>query len=179
MNERYFLELRQKTEAEWARCEVNPTLYGYQIQRGTCWNPGLTSTEIEQYEAAVRARFPDDFRLMLKIMNGTDRPTLNVYGNSGYPHQTGIGVYSYPRDLEAVKARMREVDRDRNQIELELESQGYSLAPSAVLVPVFAHRFVVCGSDPRQSTVLSIEGLDAIVYADSLPAYLEQEFLHG
>jgi len=48
-----------------------------------------------------------------------------------------------------------------------------------MLVPVFAHRYVVCSSNLDDSVVLSIvvHDTDAIVYANSLREYLEEEFL--
>jgi hypothetical protein len=50
------------------------------------------------------------------------------------------------------------------------------------MVPIFSHRFVVCGPNPESSVVLSIvtditDDVDAIVYAGSLEEYLVREFL--
>jgi len=43
-------------------------------------------------------------------MNGTDKPALNVYGNSGQPRRESVGVYSYPRDVEIVKRLMQDAN---------------------------------------------------------------------
>ena len=125
----------------------------------------------------LQARFPNDFRLMLKVMNGTDIPTLNVYGSCGDPCRTGAGVYSYPRDLEEVRERMHCVQRHLKEIKESLQEDGYELQKEAVLVPVYGHRFIVCGQNPAESVVLSICDTDAIVYATTLQEYLQQEFL--
>jgi hypothetical protein len=63
--------------------------------------------------------------------------------------------------------------------------QGRSIPAGSRLVPIYAHRFVVCGLDPESSVVLSIviNGTldspipDAIVYGQSLESYLRSEFL--
>ncbi|MGI9444823.1 MAG: hypothetical protein ACR2N1_20275 [Rubripirellula sp.] len=86
MDANFFAELKTKTEAKWAAEDVvNPAVYGFQFQQGTKWNPRLSSDEIKEYEDAVNARFPNDFHAMLRHVNGTDIPNLNVYGNTGEP----------------------------------------------------------------------------------------------
>jgi hypothetical protein len=112
-------------------------------------------------------------------MNGTDLPTLNVYGSCGEPPLESVGVYSYPRDIEAVKERIEHIRASRAEIAADLAGQGFELPAEASLVPVFTHRYVVCTSDLNSSVVLSIvtHATDAIVYGDSLREYLEKEFL--
>ena len=124
-------------------------------------------------------RFPHDFNAFLRAMNGTDLPTLNVYGYCGEPHRKSVGVYSYPRDIELVKRRIEDISGSRAEIASDLAEQGFELLPEAMLVPVFIHRYVVCSSNPEDSVVLSIvvRDTDAIVYANSLKEYLEKEFL--
>ena len=65
----------------------------------------------------------------------------------------------------------------RINVQVVLAEQGYELESEAVLIPIFGHRYLVCGSDPSSSTVLSIVGNDAIVYGANLRTYLETEFL--
>ena len=111
-------------------------------------------------------------------MNGTDIPTLNVYGNSGYPPRQSVGVYSYPRDMGIVEQQIENVRECRVELGKTLSDQGFVLPAEASLVPIYGSRYLVCTSDPNSSVVLSIEdGADAIVYGDSLKGYLEREFL--
>jgi hypothetical protein len=175
----FLAEFKRASEKIWSQRSINSAVYGFQFQRGTRWNPGLSDREVMEYEDALAVRFPADFRAFLQAMNGTDIPTLNVYANCGEPHRTSVGVYSYPRDLEIVKQRIEDVRQSRNEITTDLGSQGYDLPSHAALVPIFGHRYVVCTPDPDQSVVLSIvvHGTDAIVYGTSLQEYLERDFL--
>jgi len=172
----FLLRFKQRTEAKWNLIATNPQIYGFQFQRGTRWHDGLAEKQVRDYEEHLKAQFPSDFRQFLLHMNGTDLPTLNVYGNCGEPYRTSVGVYSYPRDLEIIKGRVADVARERKTIQTVLRAGGYELASSASLVPFYIHRFIVCGPDPTESVVLSIHGTDAFVYGSSLRLYLEAEF---
>jgi hypothetical protein len=173
------------TETKWSRSSINPGIYGFQFLPGTRWNPGLSEAAVREYEEVLDARFPNDFRALLRFANGTDRETLNVYGSSGEPSSRWVGVYSYPRDIEIVREQIEYVSPHLDEICAHLAMQGCSILPGSRLVPIYAHRFVVCGSDPESSVVLSIviNGApdspipDAIVYGRSLESYLRSEFL--
>lgn len=171
-----FEEIKRRTEAVWAGASIHPGITGFQIQPGTRWNPGLARDEIDAYERALGVRFPASYRCMLSVMNGTDLPTINLYGSRGHPAREGVGVYAYPRDLELVRERMEYVREDRAGITEVLLEQGFRLEPAAGLVPVYSHRFLVCGADPLDGPVLSIQGTDAIVYGRTLAEYLRSEF---
>ncbi|HTU33167.1 MAG TPA: SMI1/KNR4 family protein [Candidatus Acidoferrum sp.] len=170
---------KQATEAKWRVRSIDPTKYGFQFQPGTRWRAGLTEEEIKNFEEALAVPFPVDFRAFLREMNGTDLPTLNVYGSCGEPRRYSVGVYSYPQDIELVKQRIEDIGSSRPGIASDLAGQGFELLSEANLVPVFAHRYIVCSSNVDSSVVLSIvvHATDAIVYADSLREYLEKEFL--
>jgi len=175
---KFIEDFRRRTEELWSGTAIDPKISGFQFQRGTCWLPGLADAQIDEYQSAAGAAFPDDFRKMLSALNGTDLPTLNVYSGRSAPKES-VGVYSYPRDLEQVRHRISDVAEDRDGITTELAEQGFTLHPDARLVPIFSHRYVVCDSDAMSCVVLSIVGTDAIVYGDTLRTYLEKEFLRG
>ena len=158
MDAAFLTEFKTKTEAKWAAEDVaNPAVYGFQFQQGTKWNPGLSPDEIKEYEDAVDARFPNDFRSMLRHINGTDLPNLNVYGNSGEPHTTAFTLYAFRRDLHIVKERIAAIGDDRDEIaEVLLEYEEFTLASDAVLLPIYGHRYLVCDGNGTQSRVLSI-----------------------
>jgi len=87
-------------------------------------------------------------------------------------------VYSYPRDIESVRNCIANAVSDKEMLIVTLADQGFSLAPTAGLMPIYAHRFVVCDGDPETSIVLSVwDSEDAIIYGYSLQEYLEREFL--
>ena len=92
----------------------------------------------------------------MRELNGTDLPTLNLYGSSGEPHRKSVGVYSYPRDIEIVKQRIEETHANRAEIAADLAGQGFELPVEATLVPgrfasirrsteVLLLRFSACG----------------------------------
>ncbi|HLJ88969.1 MAG TPA: hypothetical protein VKZ53_19270 [Candidatus Angelobacter sp.] len=178
MNIEFLSEFKHTTEARWRDRPINPDIYGFQIQPGTRWNPGLPNSAIAEYERILAVRFPFDFSAFLGEMNGTDLPTLNVYGSRGMPSTEGVGVYSFPRDIELVKQRIEDVRSLRNEITANLSEQGVDLPDQAGLVPIYSHRFVVCAEGRESSAVLSISGADAIVYGDSLQECLTREFLN-
>jgi hypothetical protein len=175
----FLAALKRATVEKWSQQSIDPTVYGFQFQHGTRWNPGLADDKIAEYENDLGVRFPDDFGVFLREMNGTDLPTLNIYGYCGEPPRTSVGVYSYPRDLEIVKQRIEDLRESWDEIVRDLAEQGFNLPAEAKLVPIYAHRYVVCTSNLDCSVVLSIvvHSTDAIVYGKSLEEYLEREFL--
>lgn len=175
----FLMEFKRATEAKWREKSIDPTLHGFQFQRGTRWNEGLSAEMVSEYEIVLRAQFPHDFRAFLREMNGTGLATVNVYGSSGEPPLESVGVYSYPRDIETVKAHIEHIRASRAEIAADLAGQGFDLPAGASLVPIFVHRYVVCTADLNSSVVLSIavNEVDAIVYGSSLQEYLESEFL--
>lgn len=175
----FLSELKNATEMLWSSQTINPSIYGFQFQRGTRWLPGLSDQQIIAYEDVLSTKFPLDFRTVLSAMNGTDLPTLNVFGSSGVAPLQSVGVYSYPRDVGVVKQLIGIVQENRDEIALDLASQGFHLPAQASLLPIFGHRYVVCTRKLNTSAVLSIvvDDVDAIVYANSLREYLRKEFL--
>lgn len=178
MTDDFLADFKRRTEENWSHTSINPRLHGFQFQPGTRWNPGLSDEAITEYEGILNVRFPEDFKIFLKAMNGTDLLTLNVYGCSGEPHRHSLGVYSYPKDLEAVRLRIGDIKAYRSQLTATMAEQGFALAADDSLVPIYIHRYIVCPRGLDTSVVLSIaDGGDAIVYGNSLEEYLENEFL--
>jgi SMI1/KNR4 family protein SUKH-1 len=173
----FLAKFKHATEARWQARPINPHIYGFQFQRGTRWNPGLSDDKIAEYENVLGVRFPYDFRTFLRAMNGTDLPTLNIYGYCPEPPHTSVGVYSYPRDIELVKHLMEEMRAGRNALINTMAEQGIDLPAATNLLPIYGHHYLVCTSDLNRSVVLSILGEDAVVYGHSLQEYLQGEFL--
>lgn len=173
-------DFKRKTEEKWRARSTNPSVSGFQFQAGTRWNPGLSEEQIGSYERDMEARFPDDFKAFLRVMNGTDRPALNVYSSCGESPREGLGVYRYPDDLDHVLLMIAELPAVRTILRATLYEEGFDLSDLAKLVPIYAHRYVVCGQEPDKCAVLSIwDAKDAIVYGHTLEEYLEREFLSG
>jgi len=175
----FLTELKHATEKKWSSLTIDPRIYGFQFQRGTRWMPGLSDEQIAGYEDILGTKFPNDFRTFLGAMNGTDLPTLNVYASSGVPPRQSPGVYSYPRDVEVVKQLIEVVQEHRDDVALDLASQGFHLPAQASFVRVCGHCYVVCTRKLNTSAVLSVvvHDVDAIVFGNSLREYLTKEFL--
>jgi hypothetical protein len=174
----FLADFKRATEKKWSTASINPHLYGFQFQRGTRWNSGLSDKKITEYEGALQVVCPNDFREFLRNLNGTDLPTLNIYGNSGEPQRESVGVYSYPRDLELLRGLIENVRQARSQLTVTMAEQGSELPENANLVPIYGHRYLVCTPKLDESIVLSINDRDdAIVYGNSLEEYLTREFL--
>ena len=62
-----------------------------------------------------------------------------------------VPFYSYPRDIETVKVRSEHIRASRAEIAADLAGLGFDLHAEASLVPIFAHRYVVCTSDFNSS----------------------------
>jgi hypothetical protein len=172
-------EFKRATEVKWATQAIDPSIFGFEFQRGTKWLPGLSDEQITAYEAVIGTQFPHDLRMFLHEMNGTDLPTVNVYGSSGEPHHESVGVYSYPQDFELLRDRIDIVREHCAAIASDLASQGFDLGENSKLVPIYEHRYVVSTPNLNSGVVLSVvvNDVDAIVYGQSLQAYLSKKFL--
>jgi hypothetical protein len=178
ITDRFLDEFKRTTETHWRHGPINRQIYGFQFQPGTRWNPGLDERSIVEYEGALEVRFPEGFKAFLGTMNGTDLPTLNVYGDSGEPNKQWVGAYAYPRDLQLVKDLISQVKQGRDRLQITMEEQGFTIPIQCDFVPIYAHRYVLCTGNASESTVLSIyDSFDAIVYGATLAEYLEREFL--
>jgi len=165
---------KEETEAIWTNRDLQQGTYGFQIQKGTKWMPGLTEKEISAYEHDLGVEFSSDFRLFLSKMNGFDRPGLNVYGSSGEPHQMAVICYAYPKDLSVILERRQDLNEDWDEIVGELKKE-LSLDDPVDFVPIYSHRYILC--PPNKPVVCSIVGSDAIIYGNDLKSYLTAEFL--
>lgn len=162
----FFEWLREASHAHWETVSIDRTICGFQIQPGTKWLPGISDGEIDAFETALAFRFPEALRVFLRYMNGTDRETVNVYADGGEPYRNGVGYYSFPRDLEAVKEKIRWIC---DSFEID---EGYVHENDIPhILPLVAHRFLVadrCKTHP----VLSMYGTDVIPYARDLRTFL-------
>ena len=53
VDDKFLLEFKSKTETRWQNCQINRGIYGFQFQRSTRWNPGLTDRKIADYEKGL------------------------------------------------------------------------------------------------------------------------------
>lgn len=165
----FFPHLKSESEKLWTSVEIDPKIHGFQIQKDTKWNSGLTAKEIELFEKDLGFSFPENYRNFLNHMNGTDKAAINVYGESGEPYRYSPGYYSYPKDIGAMKNLIKKTCR---AFDISFDDMDGIKIP--YILPLTGHRFITI-SQKSENPVLSIHGNDAIVYAPSLEDFLENE----
>jgi hypothetical protein len=160
-----FSWLKVESEKFWKNIKVDSKIYGFQIQPGTKWMEGLKSDQINKFEKDLGFDFPEIYKIFLRHMNGTDKPAINVYGESGEPCRFAPGYYSYPRDIKIIKAMIE----NEYQNGFKVGDQKNLKIPH--IIPIVSHRFLVadrCDTNP----ILSMLDWDIILYADSLKKFL-------
>ncbi|MEZ4673995.1 MAG: SMI1/KNR4 family protein [Caldilineaceae bacterium] len=163
--EHFFPWFRRVSEQSWEHMVPGPS-YGYQIQQGTRWLPGLSETEIEAYELEMGFRFPPIYRAFLRHMNGTDKPAVNVYGYSGLDYAYGPGFYAYPRNLDKVREMINWIYEDNGLTHERVEQEGIPR-----FMPIIAHRCLIVDRCARHP-VLSMYGNDVVFWSTCLQRFL-------
>ncbi len=167
--EKFFPWLKKTSEHAWETVPLNDNIYGFQIQAGTKWNPGLSTDQIAQYEADMGFAFPPIFKQYLNVMNGTNKETINIYARCGEPFRYAPGFYAYPKDLTTIKEKIQWIYDDCQVTPPRVEAEAIPH-----IIPITGHRFLVvdrCPSNP----VLSMYGNDIILYSQNLMNFLVDE----
>jgi hypothetical protein len=162
----FFPWLKRTSELAWKSIPLNDNVYGFQIQAGTKWNPGLTTNQIAQYEADIGFPFPEIFKQYLQVMNGTDTDTVNIYARCGEPFRYAPGFYAYPKDLVKVREKIQWIYESCQVTPAEVEEENIPH-----IMPIVGHRFLVIDRCPT-NPVLSMYGDDIIPYSTNLRIFL-------
>jgi hypothetical protein len=169
----FFQWLKSESENYWQTIEINSGIYGFQIRQETKWLPGLSENEIVGYEKELGFQFPEIYKEFLRCMNGIDKLTVNIYGESGEEYQYAPGYYAFPRDLEAVVEQIMWVYDSCDITKEKIEEQQIPH-----IIPVVAHRCLIadrCDSNP----VLSMYGSDIIPYSPDLQRFLVDDIFRS
>lgn len=166
----FWQRFKEDTERRWSVKNINPSIFGFQIQADTKWLPGHTKEEIFQLENSVLTKLPLDVINLLSFTKGLSRSQYNANPNGGktFNQQWKLNIEylkeNYHGELEFL--------RQENSLKtLETLTNETSLK----LVPIYSHRFIVF-KDPSSYKIYSIYGEDIIVYAENLEQYLNIEF---
>jgi hypothetical protein len=158
----FFEDFKRASEFYWETVTLNREIYGYQIQPGSKWKTGLSDNELIKFENIVGFSFPASLKNFYKVMNGLDRPCINISGEKPVFESK---FYSFTDDLDLI-AEMIESIYKRNKISHnEILKSGISR-----IFPIFAHRFMLI--DVPGNPTLSMWGDDIIYWADNVSKLL-------
>jgi hypothetical protein len=155
-----FIEIKQLTEELWNK--RNPAkMYGYQFQPKTKWKTGLSDSEIAAFEKAMGFEFPEILRDYYSVMNGVDKESINVYGDSGYAYAYSKMLYGYPEDVKLLEDLTQSI-YDENYIEKDqMKKENISR-----IFPVYGHCFMLI--DHPKHPVLLMNGEEVLHYGNNL-----------
>lgn len=168
----FFKTIKTESEKFWIDAFPNKGVYGFQIQQGTTWRPGLSDTELQEFEKAVGFTFSSPLHNFYKTMNGLTKPGINLYGNSGTPPAFLPLFYSYPDDLQLIHDQTNWIYEATSVRKEDLEGLEVSR-----IFPVYQHRFMLI--DIPGCPILSMYGEDIIYYAENLSKLLANEIFAG
>ncbi len=169
-NEFFFSWFKSESEKRWENIQLKSNIYGFQIQAGSKWKPGLSSKEISDFENELGFQFPEILKLFYQNMNGLDKPGINVYGESGEPYAYRPVFYSFPDDLVMIQDYINWVYEDFKINEEDVVRKGISH-----IFPIYSHRFIL--TDLKENYILSMYGKDVVLYSPTLKHLLCTEIL--
>lgn len=106
--------------------------------------------------------FPEIYKCYLRVMNGTDKDTVNLYGESGESYSYKRGFLSFPRDIEIIEDRIKWIYDS-----FKIDSNYIEKHKIPHIMPIESHRFLVMDRS-MSYPVLSMYEDDAILYSQSL-----------
>lgn len=168
----FFETIKLESEKFWADTVPSKGVYGFQIQQDSKWRPGLSDTELQDFEDAIGFAFPIPLKNFYKTMNGLEKPGMNLYGDNGTPYAFRSVFYSYPDDLQLIKDNIDWIYKATSVKKEDLEGLEVSR-----IFPVFQHRFMLV--DIPSNPILSMYGDDIIYYAENLSKLLANEIFAG
>ena len=164
-----FEYIKTLSEQEWKNVTLDEC-WGFQIQKNSIWNDGLSEKELNDFQKQIGLEFPESLRNFYKTMNGLNKSGINVSGDLKNENPTYRSTfYSYPDDLELIKEQINWI-LDSNEISIQDIEKGR--AP--FIFPYFGHRFLIVDSNEQ---VLSMYGDDIIPWADNLSKGILKDIL--
>lgn len=155
-----FEKLKELSENKWESIELTEC-WGFQIQKKSKWNNGLTEEQLNDFENQIGFKFSQSLRNFYRTMNGLNKPGINISGDLNNEKPTFRSVfYSYPKDLDLIKEQINWILESNQLSEQELIN-----GEAPFIFPFFGHRFLILDSNEQ---VLSMYGDDIIPWADNL-----------
>jgi hypothetical protein len=174
MEKNDWIEFKTLTEKKFESAIIEKC-WGFQIQKHTKWNKGLTKNEIANLEQQFGFKFPIDYVEMLQAFNGFDTLQIAIDPEGKEEAEYERRCYMYPNDFEKTKWLIDEVNQNIECANEVLKEAGFDSRQIEGFIPLYGHRALVVLKDKQQSPVLSIWGNDIIIYGESLINYWRQE----
>ena len=168
----FFKAVKTKSEKFWTDTSPNKKIYGFQIQQDTKWRPGLSDSQLHDFEKTIGFSFPTPLRNFYKTMNGLTKQGINLYGSDGTPPAFRSVFYSYPQDIQLIKDNINWIYEATAVRKEDLGNGSISK-----IFPVFQHRFMLI--DIADNPILSMYGDDISYWTDNLSKLLANEIFSG
>ncbi len=168
-------KFRRATEKRWVNREIYRS-WGYQIQPGTKWNSGLSSSEIKLFENRLGFSLPEKYVAQLQELNGFNKDCVDVHAFEGEPYNYSRRCYKYPDDLDDLSWLVEEIKEYESYVHQALTEKGFPCENIIGYVPLYGHRALVVYNNDKLTPVISIVGNDVMVYGTSLGKYWKTEF---
>ena len=153
-------KIKELSEAYWKQVEYQE-VYGYQVQEGSKWKPGLNEMELFLFEKEVGFKFPLSLRNFYRTMNGLDKPGINFQGDlNNTKTEFRPKFYSFPDDLALINDYINWILEDNKISQEEIKS-----GKAPFIFPIYGHRFLIFDQNEQ---VLSMYGNDIITWAGNL-----------
>ncbi|MEO6149903.1 MAG: SMI1/KNR4 family protein, partial [Mucilaginibacter sp.] len=166
----YYINIKKLSNQYWETTGINYDVFGFQVQQGTKWKDGLSQSQINDFEKEMGFTFPESLKNFYSVMNGLNKPGINVFGSQkSHPSYSPL-FYSYPEDLDLIKTMIKSAYKENDITAGQLMTGG-----TPKIFPVLSHRFLVLNGNG--SPVISINGNDSVYWADSLSKLLGVEIL--
>jgi hypothetical protein len=164
----FFKFFKEFSEEAWKTAELNPDVYGFQIQKNSKWNKGLSEDELEKFQQELNIKFPESLKNFYRVMNGLNLSGINIHGSSNEEPSYQSTFYSYPNDLDLIKDYIKWIF-EANKINEEFLKKN----EVSKIFPVHSHRFILTENVINQ--ILSMYGNDIIYYADNISQLLMKD----
>ena len=156
----YFRAIKNLSEKYWSDIEINPNTYGYQIQKNSKWKQGLTEQQLKEFEKELAIEFPIELKNFYRVMNGLDKPGINVFGSNGDDPGYNPVYYSYPDDLEEIRENINWIYESNG-----LDEDRIRKKEIPGIFPIVGHRFLILD---KNNQILSMYGDDIIFWTDNI-----------
>ena len=164
----FFTAIKRLSEKYWSECDINPDIFGFQIQNGTKWKKGLSEYELADFQAELNMEFPEELKNFYRTMNGLDKKGINVFGSNGTEPNYNPIYYSYPENLKQIRENINWIYESNNA-----KTENKEIPK---IFPVTRHRFLILDEN---NSILSMYGDDIIYWSENLSKLIANDIFEN